>query len=82
MRRLRTFGTLAPDNDAPTAGLLDTQPRARIKRRKLKVNARTASPQEREALWPKLVAHYPDFATYATWWTERVIPVVILEPIA
>ncbi len=52
-----------------------------IKRRKLKVNARTASPQEREALWPKLVAHYPDFATYATW-TERVIPVVILEPIA
>ncbi len=52
-----------------------------IKRRKLKVNARTASPEEREALWPKLVAHYPDLASYATW-TERVIPVVILEPIA
>ena len=52
-----------------------------IKRRKLKVKARTASPAERDALWPKLVAHYPNFASYATW-TERVIPVVILEPIA
>jgi hypothetical protein len=27
------------------------------------------------------VAHYPDFASYATW-TERVIPVVVLEPVA
>jgi deazaflavin-dependent oxidoreductase (nitroreductase family) len=51
-----------------------------IKRRKLKMSARTASPDEREALWPKLVAHYPDFASYATW-TDRIIPVVILEPI-
>ena len=51
-----------------------------IKRRRMKANARTASPEEREALWPKLVAHYPDFASYATW-TDRVIPVVILEPI-
>jgi len=52
----------------------------RIKRRKMKVIARTASPEEREALWPKLVAHYPDFASYETW-TDRIIPVVILEPI-
>ena len=51
-----------------------------IKRRKMKMSARTASPEEREALWPKLVAHYPDYASYATW-TERIIPVVILEPI-
>jgi deazaflavin-dependent oxidoreductase (nitroreductase family) len=50
-----------------------------IKRRKLKAKARTASAEERELLWPKLVAHYPDFASYATW-TERVIPVVVLEP--
>jgi deazaflavin-dependent oxidoreductase (nitroreductase family) len=49
-----------------------------IKRRKVKLNARTASPEEREALWPKLVAHYPDFASYETW-TDRIIPVVILE---
>jgi len=52
-----------------------------IKRRKMKVKARTASPEEREALWPKLVAHYPDFASYATW-TDRILPVVILEPVA
>ena len=51
-----------------------------IKRRKLKAKARTASPEEREALWPKLVAHYPDYASYATW-TDRIIPVVILEPV-
>ena len=50
-----------------------------IKRLKMKMRARTASPEEREALWPKLVAHYPDFASYATW-TDRIIPVVILEP--
>lgn len=50
-----------------------------IKSRKLKMKARTASPDERERLWPKLVAHYPDFASYATW-TDRAIPVVICEP--
>ena len=51
-----------------------------VKRRKMKMSARTASPDDREALWPKLVAHYPDFASYATW-TDRTIPVVILEPV-
>jgi deazaflavin-dependent oxidoreductase (nitroreductase family) len=50
-----------------------------IKRRKRKMLARTTSSEERDRLWPKLVAHYPDFASYATW-TDRVIPVVILEP--
>ena len=50
-----------------------------IKRRKMKRKAHTASPEERAVLWPKLVAHYPDFASYATW-TDRIIPVVILEP--
>ncbi len=50
-----------------------------IKRRTMKMTARTASPEEREVLWPKLVAHYPDFASYATW-MDRVIPIVILEP--
>lgn len=50
-----------------------------IKRRKMKMRARTASPEERERLWPRLVALYPDFASYATW-TDRVIPVVICEP--
>ena len=50
-----------------------------IKRRKMKMRARTANPDERAELWPKLVAHYADYASYETW-TDRVIPVVILEP--
>jgi F420H(2)-dependent quinone reductase len=43
------------------------------------VRARTASPAQRAALWPRLVAAYADFDTYQAW-TEREIPVVILEP--
>ena len=50
-----------------------------IKRHKMKMRAHTADPAERERLWPKLVAHYPDYASYVTW-TDRVLPVVILEP--
>jgi deazaflavin-dependent oxidoreductase (nitroreductase family) len=50
-----------------------------ILRRKMKMRARTASHEEREAFWPKAVAHYPDLASYATW-TDRVIPMAILEP--
>lgn len=41
--------------------------------------ARTATVEEREALWPRLVALYADFASYQSW-TERVIPVVICDP--
>ncbi len=52
-----------------------------IMRRKMKMKARTATPEERGRLWPKLVAHYADFASYETW-TDRVIPVVILGPAA
>ncbi|QNI06144.1 nitroreductase family deazaflavin-dependent oxidoreductase [Mycobacterium kubicae] len=43
------------------------------------VSARVASPEERAALWPRLVDLYADFAKYQTW-TEREIPVVILSP--
>ena len=43
------------------------------------VRARVASPEERAALWPRLVELYADFAKYAAW-TDREIPVVILEP--
>lgn len=41
--------------------------------------ARTASPEERAALWPRLVELYADFDSYQSW-TERVIPVVVCEP--
>jgi F420H(2)-dependent quinone reductase len=44
-----------------------------------RVRARVASPAERERLWPRLVELYADFASYQSW-TEREIPVVVLEP--
>jgi deazaflavin-dependent oxidoreductase (nitroreductase family) len=43
------------------------------------VRARVAVGDERAALWPRLVELYADFAKYAGW-TEREIPVVVLEP--
>lgn len=44
-----------------------------------RVRARVAEPDERAALWPRLVDLYADFATYARW-ADREIPVVLLEP--
>ena len=44
------------------------------------MRARIADSQEHAALWPRLVALYADFATYQAW-TDRAIPVVILDPI-
>lgn len=47
-------------------------------RRGVPVTARMADAEERAELWPRLVGLYADFATYAAW-TEREIPVWILE---
>jgi F420H(2)-dependent quinone reductase len=44
-----------------------------------KVRARTASPEERARLWPRLVEMYADYDSYQSW-TDREIPVVICEP--
>ncbi len=43
------------------------------------MRARTASLDEKTALWPQLVAMYPDYDAYQAR-TTRDIPVVILEP--
>jgi len=43
------------------------------------VRARVAAPDERAALWPRLVDLYADFDNYQAW-TDREIPVVVLEP--
>jgi deazaflavin-dependent oxidoreductase (nitroreductase family) len=43
-----------------------------------KRRARTASTAEKERLWPLLVQMYPDYDNYQSW-TDREIPVVILE---
>ena len=57
----------------------DPKVRVQVGPRTMPMRAREASPEERAALWPRLVALYADFATYQAW-TERTIPVVLLEP--
>jgi deazaflavin-dependent oxidoreductase (nitroreductase family) len=44
-----------------------------------RMRARTANPEERAILWPRLTAVYADFDSYQAW-TDREIPVVICEP--
>lgn len=57
----------------------DPQVTVQIGREVLPMRARTADAAEREALWPRLLAIYPDYADYQAR-TARRIPVVILEP--
>jgi deazaflavin-dependent oxidoreductase (nitroreductase family) len=45
------------------------------------MRARIATPDERSALWPRVTAAYNGYASYQTK-TERVIPLVLLEPAA
>ena len=47
---------------------------------RLKVSAAVASPDERERLWPQLVAQAPFFDAYRKG-TRREIPMVILKPL-
>jgi F420H(2)-dependent quinone reductase len=47
--------------------------------RNRQVNARESEPEEWAELWPRLVDLYADFDSYQAW-TEREIPVVVLEP--
>ncbi|WP_205471969.1 nitroreductase/quinone reductase family protein [Nocardioides sp. SYSU D00038] len=56
----------------------DTHVSIRGERRR-PVRARVADAAERAALWPRLVDLYADFEKYQRW-TEREIPVVVLEP--
>jgi deazaflavin-dependent oxidoreductase (nitroreductase family) len=60
---------------------LQQTPRAevQIKRTRRTVEAREATPEEREHLWPKMVALYPDYAHYQER-TTRMIPIVLLQP--
>jgi deazaflavin-dependent oxidoreductase (nitroreductase family) len=43
------------------------------------MRARTAGPDERRTLWPRLVAMYGDYQNYQDR-TTREIPVVVCEP--
>jgi deazaflavin-dependent oxidoreductase (nitroreductase family) len=50
-----------------------------VGRARRQVRARRASDEERAALWPRLVEMYPSYENYQRQ-TDRVIPVVVLEP--
>ena len=43
------------------------------------MRARVTEADERALLWPKLVDLYADYDSYQSW-TDRVIPVVVLDP--
>jgi deazaflavin-dependent oxidoreductase (nitroreductase family) len=47
---------------------------------RLEVNARLATREERERIWARAVAVYPDYETYAARSKGREIPLVVLEP--
>lgn len=51
-----------------------------IRREKIKVRGRKATPEERARLWPKMTAVYSNYGDYAKK-TDRQIPVVILSPV-
>ncbi len=62
---------------------LDANPHVHVQvgRQKGEYLAWTASPEERLALWPKLIAYHPPYAHHQER-TQREIPVVILTPVA
>lgn len=69
-----------PKNPQWYSNLMATpETRVQIKGEVRDVRAHTASPEERAALWPRLVEIYADFENYQSW-TEREIPVVVLTP--
>ncbi len=59
---------------------LVAEPRVRVqvRGRRMEMTARTASPEQRDRLWPQAVAAYDGYATYQGR-TDREIPIVILE---
>jgi F420H(2)-dependent quinone reductase len=60
---------------------LEANPRTTVQvgSRHREVVARTASPEEKSRLWPRLVEMYSDYQTYQDR-TDREIPVIVLEP--
>lgn len=55
--------------------------RIQVKDRVLNATARTATVEEKPALWSEMVGIYGDYADYQEK-TERDIPIVILDPVA
>jgi deazaflavin-dependent oxidoreductase (nitroreductase family) len=49
-----------------------------IKGERFRAHARTATPEEKPAMWQHMVEVWPDYAEYQTK-TDREIPVVVLD---
>jgi deazaflavin-dependent oxidoreductase (nitroreductase family) len=80
--RFIVIGSNAGDDRTPAWWLnLQARPEAavRVGRRRARVKARAASAEEREQLWPRLVAAYRWYDDYQHR-TSRQIPIVLLEP--
>lgn len=60
--------------------LEDPHCEVQIQGRKFKAIARTAQSPEREEIWAKCVANWPNYEIYQSR-TERLIPVVVLDPV-
>jgi deazaflavin-dependent oxidoreductase (nitroreductase family) len=50
-----------------------------VKDRTMKARARTATPEEKPALWKIMTSEWPDYDSYQEQ-TDRQIPVVVIEP--
>ena len=59
--------------------LADPTVTVQVGRDRRPMRARVAGRSERAELWPRLVDLYRDYDSYQSW-TDRVIPVVVLEP--
>ena len=59
--------------------LADPEVTVQVRSRRRPMRARVAEGPERADLWTRLVALYADYDSYQSW-TDRVIPVVVLEP--
>lgn len=70
--------------DAPPAWYLNLSDNpevdVQVKGDRFKARARTASAEEKPALWKTMVAEWPHYDAYQEN-TERVIPVVVLDPV-
>lgn len=82
-----TFVLVASNGGAPTHPTwwlnLQAHPDAEVEvgRQHIKVRTRAATAEERQRLWPLLVAMYADYAVYQQK-TSREIPVVLLSPLS
>ncbi len=59
--------------------LADPDVTVQVRNRRRRMRARVAEGEERAELWTRLVDLYADYASYQSW-TDRVIPVVVLDP--